>query len=128
MFNAQRETFANLWAPYDEDFGVFHDEAARMITRGRTATTPFPQGFPPPSNLFDISSLPWAAFTGFTLHVENGWEHFSPVFTLGKVAHKDGRLHMPIALQIHHAVADGFHACRLLDDLQELFAAPDWVA
>lgn len=127
VFNAQRETFANVWAPYDDDFEVFQAQLTTLLAQHRTATTPFPQGFPPPSNLFDISSLPWASFTGFTLHVENGWEHFSPVFTLGKYTEKDGRLLMPVALQIHHAIADGFHACRLLEDLQELFAAPDWV-
>lgn len=127
VFNPERETFANVWAPFDPDFTVFHDRTAGLIEQYRTATTPFPQGFPPPSNLFDISSLPWTSFSSFTLHVENGWEHFSPVFTLGRYTEQQGRVVMPVALQIHHSAADGFHTARLLNDLRDLLATPDWV-
>lgn len=127
VFNPQRETFANVWAPFDSDFPRFHEQVEALIAEHRSATSPFPQGFPPPPNLFDISSLPWTSFTSFTLHVENGWEHFSPVFTLGKHTSQHDRLRMPVALQIHHAAADGFHTARLLNDLRELVATPDWV-
>ena len=27
---------------------------------------------------------------------------------------------MPLAIQVHHAVCDGFHVCRFLDELQDL--------
>lgn len=127
VFNPARETFANVWAPYDEDFSAFHDHVASLMAEHREAETPFPQGFPPPANLFDISSLPWTFFTGFTLHVENGWDHVSPVFTLGKHEERAGRRIMPVALQIHHCAADGFHAAQLLDDLEQLMTTPDWV-
>lgn len=128
VFNSRRETFANVWAPFTWDFQNFYERTAALIAEYRGATTPFPQGFPPPSNVFDISSLPWTSFTSFTLHVENGWEHFSPVFTLGRYSSRGHRQVMPVALQIHHSAADGFHTSRLLNDLRELIAAPDWVS
>lgn len=127
VFNPERESFANVWSPYDPDFRTFHDHASALISEHSEARTPFPQGFPPPSNLFDISSLPWTTFTSFTLHVENGWEHVAPVFTLGRYTTRGGRLVMPVALQIHHAAADGFHTSRLLEELADLVAEPDWV-
>jgi chloramphenicol O-acetyltransferase type A len=34
---------------------------------------------------------------------------------------------MPLAVQVHHAAADGFHVSRLLDEVQELFMTPDWL-
>jgi chloramphenicol O-acetyltransferase type A len=34
---------------------------------------------------------------------------------------------MPFAIQIHHAVADGFHVARLAGELQDLFTRPDWL-
>jgi chloramphenicol O-acetyltransferase type A len=35
---------------------------------------------------------------------------------------------MPLAVQVHHAVAEGFHAARLVRELQDLFAdAPSWL-
>jgi len=34
---------------------------------------------------------------------------------------------MPLAMQVNHAAADGFHASRLLDELDDLFAEPTWL-
>jgi len=33
---------------------------------------------------------------------------------------------MPVAVQVHHAAADGFHTARLVNELQELLASPEW--
>ena len=27
---------------------------------------------------------------------------------------------IPLSIQVHHAVCDGFHVCRFLDELQDL--------
>ncbi|MCK2144371.1 MULTISPECIES: type A chloramphenicol O-acetyltransferase [Streptomyces] len=126
VFNPERETFACVWAPYDPDFGTFHDAAAPLLAEHSRATDFFPQGDPPP-NAFDVSSLPWASFTGFTLDIRDGWDHLAPIFTLGRYTERDGRLLLPLSVQIHHAAADGFHTARLTDELQTLLADPAWL-
>lgn len=126
VFNPERETFAAVWAPYDPDFGAFHDAAAPLLAEHAAATEFFPQGAPPP-NVFDVSSIPWASFTGFTLNIESGWEYLAPIFTLGKYALRGDRVLLPLAVQIHHAAADGFHTARLVNELQVLLAEPSWV-
>lgn len=126
VFNPERETFACVWAPYDPDFGAFHDAAAPLLAEHSRATGFFPQGEPPP-NAFDVSSLPWASFTGFNLNIRDGWDHLAPIFTLGRYTERDGRLLLPLAVQIHHAAADGFHTARLVDELQTLVADPAWL-
>ncbi|TKV62179.1 chloramphenicol acetyltransferase CAT [Nakamurella flava] len=115
VFNPERETFASVWVPYATDLCAFHRAAADLLTTHRSATELFPQGDPPP-NTFDVSSLPWTSFTGFTLDIRDGHSHLAPIITLGRYARRDGRTLMPVALQVHHAVADGFHASRLLAD------------
>lgn len=127
VFNADRETFASVWAPYDPDFTVFHSAAAELLAQHRTSTTLFPQRELPP-NVFDVSSLPWSSFTGFTLNIRDGWEHLAPIFTLGRYVERDGRVLMPLAVQVNHAAADGFHATRLITEFQALMAEPSWVA
>lgn len=127
VFNPEREIFSNVWAEYSADFGEFHARTAELLQTHRHANTLFPQGFPPPPNLFDISSIPWTTFTSFTLHVSSGWEHFAPIFTIGKFHEQGGRVLMPLAMQIHHAAADGFHSARLIEDLRKLCARPDWL-
>ncbi len=126
VFNPARETFACVWAPYDPDFGRFHDTAAPLLAEHSRATDFFPQGEPPPDT-FDVSSLPWASFTGFTLDIRDNGDHLAPIFTLGRYTARDTRLLLPLAVQIHHAAADGFHTARLTDELQTLLADPTWL-
>ncbi|MET4157087.1 CatA-like O-acetyltransferase [Agromyces sp. PvR057] len=126
VFNPERETFAAVWTPYDEDFGRFHDRAADLLATASTATTMFPQGDLPP-DAFDVSSLPWTSFTGFTLQIDGGSGHLLPIFTLGRHVERDGRTMLPLAVQIHHAAADGFHTSRLVRELEQLLADPRWV-
>lgn len=127
VFNAERETFACVWTPYDPDFGAFHDVAAPLLAEHGRATDFFPQGAPPP-NAFDVSSLPWASFTGFNLNIGGGWDHLAPIFTLGRYTEREGRTLLPLSVQIHHAAADGFHTARLVNELEELMAEPsEWL-
>jgi chloramphenicol O-acetyltransferase type A len=34
---------------------------------------------------------------------------------------------LPLAIQVHHAAADGFHVSRLVRELEELLADPRWI-
>lgn len=126
VFNPERETFASVWTPYDPDFAAFHDRAVDLLRTHRSATEMFPQSDVPP-NTFDVSSLPWTTFSGFSLQIEDAWSHLPPIFTLGRYVEREGRVLQPLAIQIHHAAADGFHTGRLVDDLQGLFDDPRWV-
>lgn len=126
VFNPACETFACVWTPYDEDFGEFHAQMTDLLVEHKNATKMFPQGDPPPDT-FDVSSLPWTAFTAFDLHISGGEQHFLPIFTLGRYVERGGCTLLPLAVQAHHAAADGFHTARLVNDLRQLVAEPDWV-
>ncbi|WP_173923093.1 CatA-like O-acetyltransferase [Agromyces sp. Marseille-P2726] len=126
VFNPARETFAAVWTPYDADFGAFHDRAAELLADAASATTMFPLGELPP-DVFDVSSLPWTSFTGFSLQIDGGSRHLLPIFTLGRYVERDGRTFMPLGVQIHHASADGFHTARLIGDIRGLVAEPSWL-
>lgn len=126
VLNAARETFAVVWSPYDTDFATFHERASEVLAEAASATAMFPQGELPP-DVFDVSSVPWTHFTGFTLQIDGGTRHLLPIFTIGRHVGRDGRTYMPLAVQVHHASADGFHTARLLEDVRELMAAPAWV-
>jgi chloramphenicol O-acetyltransferase type A len=127
VLNPDRETFACVWTRFEEDFGAFHGRVVDLLNQHRDATRMFPQGERPPDT-FDVSSLPWTSFTAFDLHIGSGTEHFLPIFTLGRHLQRDDRMLLPLAVQVHHAAVDGFHVARLVNDLRDLVAAPDWVA
>ncbi|WNY35091.1 CatA-like O-acetyltransferase [Curtobacterium flaccumfaciens] len=54
----------------------------RRSRRHRDDTRMFPQD-DRPGNVFDVSTLPGASFTGFSLQVRDGWDHLLPIITLG---------------------------------------------
>lgn len=127
ILNPDRETFVCASTPYDEDFGRFHDAASEVLDRHRDSTGLFPDG-PPEPHCFDVSSIPWTSFTGFTLVLPRESDHLLPIFTLGRHVERDGRTLLPVSVQVHHAAADGFHTARLVEELGALLGDPSWVA
>lgn len=73
-----------------------------------------------PENVFPVSMIPWATFEGFNLNLQKGYDYLLPIFTMGKFYEESGRRFLPLSVQVHHAVCDGFHLCRFLRELQEL--------
>jgi chloramphenicol O-acetyltransferase type A len=63
--------------------------------------------------------IPWTSFTGFNLNLQKGYDYFPPIFTIGKFYEENEKYMLPLALQVHHAVCDGFHATRFINGLQE---------
>ena len=117
VFHKDTQTFSNLWTVFDEDYAVFCQNYQQdMKTYGGIHRMDAKTGLP--ENSFTVSMLPWASFEGFHLNLQKGYTYLKPIFTIGKYTGQNGRYTLPLAVQVHHAVCDGFHACRLVDDVQ----------
>ena len=117
VFHKDTQTFSNLWTVFDGDYAVFCQNYQRdMETYGSIHRMDAKPGLP--ENSFTVSMLPWASFEGFNLNLQKGYAYLKPIFTIGKYTGQDGRYTLPLAVQVHHAVCDGFHACRLVDEVQ----------
>lgn len=119
VFHPQTQSFSTLWTPFSENFDEFYLNYVRDWEKYGEI-----EGFAPkperPENVFNISCLPWVNFTSFNLDLPRSDNYLLPIFTLGKFVEKNGGIFAPLALQLHHAVCDGFHAALLIDGLQEL--------
>ncbi len=73
-----------------------------------------------PLNFFDVSCLPWVRYQHFDVHVFDEGKFLAPVITWGKFEPERGRYLMPLSMNIHHAVADGYHLSRFFLEVQEL--------
>ena len=73
-----------------------------------------------PANTFPVSMIPWASFSGFNLNLQKGYDYLLPIFTMGKFYQENGKTLLPLAVQVHHGVCDGFHLCRFVTELQDL--------
>ncbi len=122
VFHPDSETFSNLWTEYTPDLGDFCAAYARdMAEYGARQGLVGKPDVPP--NHFPVSTLPWTSFEGFHLHLQKGYDYLLPIFTLGKCYTEHGRFFLPLAVQVHHGVCDGFHVCRFLNELQALMDA-----
>lgn len=119
VFHKDTETFSEIWTEYSPAYEDFLAAYLADVERygGVRAFDAKPDV---PENGFTVSMIPWASFGGFNLNLPNGRDYLKPIFTMGKYREENGRYVMPLALQVHHAVCDGFHASRFVNELQEL--------
>lgn len=117
IFNPKRETFCSIWTHYEPDFEGFYQACAADIARYQAADAFMPKENVPNAS-FDISSVPWVDFTAFNLNVYAEGTHLAPIFTLGKYVEEGGKTLLPLALQVHHAACDGYHAGQFIDALR----------
>lgn len=119
------ELFSAVPVEYCADLSVFsaryiHTMQTHKAQHGKTpsANSPAaPQVMP--KNIFNVSCIPWVSFTGFNLNLQKGYNYLPPIFTLGKYTKTaDGKMNLPLAVQVNHAVCDGFHVSRLINELQ----------
>lgn len=59
-------------------------------------------------DMFFISSIPWFAFTSFSHPYMKRYASI-PIVTFGKFYNDADRTMVPVAIQAHHALVDGFH-------------------
>ena len=119
VFHKDTETFSNIWTEYSPDFNTFSAAYENDMQKygNRQGMIGKPNA---PENTFPVSMIPWSTFEGFNLNLQKGYDYLIPIFTMGKYYQEDGRTILPLAIQVHHAVCDGFHICRFVNELQEL--------
>lgn len=114
-FHPEDGNFTKLVTPYTEDLPAFHTRFLedREKYRGLRGVV---EG--QPANHFDVSCLPWVRYRHFDVHVFDRGDFLAPVVTWGKYEAEGSRLVMPLTMNIHHAVADGFHLSRFFTEVQ----------
>ncbi len=120
VFHKDTETFSNVWTEYNDDYDLFcqayEDDMNTFGSVHKMMAKPNV-----PANNFPVSMIPWTTFEGFNLNLQKGYDYLLPIFTIGKFYEENGKYLLPLAIQVHHAVCDGFHVCRFLNELQEYF-------
>ena len=74
-------------------------------------------------NTVDVSCLPWVKYKSSDIHVFDEGKYLAPVFTWGKYETENEKIILPLSMNIHHAVADGWHLSRFFADVQETINA-----
>lgn len=118
IFNKDNKNFSDIWTEFNSDFTLFlkqyHEDIARY-----SSSKKFQPKEHRPVNTFDVSMLPWLTFTSFNLNIYGSGKYLLPIFTMGKTIMLNSRVIIPLAIQVHHAVCDGYHVGMFVQRLQE---------
>lgn len=116
-FNGADESFTKMVTEYSDDLFEFCGRVKADRERYKNDCAVLDDQ---PLNFFDVSCLPWVKYRYFDVHVFDEGKFLAPVVTWGRYEREKGGLMMPLTMNIHHAVADGFHLSRFFNEVQKL--------
>lgn len=110
---------------YSADFGSFAEDAAKSLLAAKQHPTL--EASVARDDVLYTTSIPWVSFTSFAHPT-----HLHPVDSIprmawGKRFEESGRLRMPLSVQGHHAMMDGFHMGQYFERLQAYLGEPDTI-
>lgn len=111
------ENFLFCHFNFNEDIKAFCREGVLNIQRQKE------------SNILDVNankqaliyhtSIPWISFTGVSNTQEFGKSEGIPKIVFGKFFEENGRKKMPLSVEVHHALMDGFHIGKYFQNFQK---------
>lgn len=117
VLHKDTETFSSIWTEFCNDFDVFYEKWLSDIrVFGGNHSLCAKPSIP---NSIDISAIPWISFHGFNLNLQKGYNYYKPIFTIGKYYEQGEATLLPLSIQVHHAVCDGFHVGKFVNLLQD---------
>ncbi len=114
----ENETFGFSYIPYIKDFDEFTDTTQKEKDRIKQSNDLFPSVNP--ENVIHYSAIPWLAFTGLTHARIYKAKDSIPKISFGKITDIEGKKTMPVSIFVHHALVDGLHVSRFVQEFQDL--------
>jgi len=108
---------------YTEKMGVFLERVGEGIAAAKTH--PVLTDEPGRDDYLFISSLPWIRFTSISHPIHMHPADSVPRITWGKHQTENGKISMPLSIQVHHALVDGYHVGQYFNLMQEMFDQPE---
>ncbi len=113
-------TFAFTFIRFTNSFKEFRESAMKETDRIKASSGLGANNDTAAPDVIHFSTVPWISFTGVT-HARNFKYHDSiPKITFGKYYHKNERLMMPVSVNVHHGLMDGYHVGKYLKLFEQL--------
>lgn len=113
-------SFGFLTLPREPSLAAFAARARPNLERVRRASGDLFAADDPgevrEETLVHMTALPWLAFSAFT-HARGAGDD-RPKIAFGRFTESGGRLLMPVAVDVHHALCDGVHVGRFFENFQ----------
>lgn len=122
VLNNKTKVTSDLYTSFNSVFANFYMDMENNLNKYKkdaNFTTKFQ------NNFFIVSCLPWFSYTSFNVNNEGSTPFLFPMVTWGKFFKEDNKIIMPVTIQVHHAVADGYHCSLFFSDVKEISLNPE---
>jgi len=118
--------FSFCTMPYHPDFQVFSQRAEELIQFRQSHPTL--EDEPGQDDLLFMSCIPWINFTSISHPIHMHPADSIPRITWGKFNIDSGKTQLPVSVQVHHGLMDGYHVGQYYQLLQQLLNTPaSWI-
>jgi chloramphenicol O-acetyltransferase type A len=115
----ENNTFSFCYFQYKTVFSKFEADAESRLSLIRSKKGEFdPKD--DEDNLIHYSVIPWVSFSSISHPRKYGTNDSIPKIIFGKYNLKNNTLIMPISIEVHHSLMDGYHLGKYLAYLQEI--------
>tara|TARA_Y100001954_G_scaffold106824_1_gene115986 strand:- start:1181 stop:1840 length:660 start_codon:yes stop_codon:yes gene_type:complete len=112
----ENKTFTYVLFDYKTTLEAFLKSASILIKKAKE--NPQLNSIDSLANVTYYSSIPWVQFTSFTNAFNKGQSEDIPRIVFGKYFQEGSRYKMPVAVEVHHALIDGYDVGQYYHQLQ----------
>lgn len=121
ILDEETKDMTSLYTPFAESFSAFYMDMLEDMKAYKDDKIESTK----PANFFIVSCLPWFSYTSFNVISHSNSPLLFPMVTWGKYFRQDNKIIIPLTLQIHHAVADGYHCSLFYSDVEQMVDRPE---
>ncbi|TCP56037.1 chloramphenicol O-acetyltransferase type A [Tumebacillus sp. BK434] len=112
------DVFRFTEAKYHPELHVFLEETAKVMDAAKD--TVYIEDEPGRDDLLYVTCLPWVSFTSVQHPIHMDPHDSVPRFAWGKFFEENGKVKVPLGIQVHHALVDGVHVGQFFMRVQEV--------
>lgn len=116
VLNDKTKIMDTLCTEYNSNFNLFYKNMVNDLENYDKDGTRTKER----DNFYIVSCIPWISYSSFNVSNESGMQFLFPMVTWGKYYEEGNRILMPLTLQVHHAVADGYHCSLFYKEIEEI--------
>ena len=114
LLDTETELFKVVNVPFIENLQEYV-ELAKKLSDAQKEYFTAPLG----NDIFQCSPLPFLTYTHISHTISGKKDNATPLFDWGKFRAVEGKLFMPLSVQVHHSFVDGLHIGKFADRLQK---------
>ncbi len=113
-------TFSFIYVPYADNFDDFYKSFQKEIDEVNHSNGMRLNDDDVKISHIRYSVVPWISFTSIMHPTNFNAKDAVPRIVFGKYHEVNGRLMMPVSVEVHHGLMDGYHIARYLEEFQNL--------